>query len=147
MAIDENKAIIRRYIEELWNGRNLAVADQLFAANYTIHQGGQLIPATPEFLGQSIATIISGLPDLRMAIDHLIAEGDLVVANWTNRGTQTGELPLPGQQTLPPSGREVTFTKSATFRIAESKIAEVWYVSDRLTMMQQLGAIPSPGQP
>lgn len=147
MSIDENKAIVQRYIEELWNGRNLAAADQLFAADYTIHQGGQAIPATPEFLRQSIATIINGLPDLRMTIDHLIAEGDLVVANWTNRGTQSGELQLPGRQTLPPSGREVTFTESATFRIAESRIAEVWYVSDRLTMMQQLGAISLAGQP
>jgi predicted ester cyclase len=117
----------------------------LFAPNYTIHQAGQSIPATPEFLRQSIGGILSAFPDLRMSLAHLIAEGDLVVANWTNRGTQTGEFQVPGQPGLPASGREVTFTESATFRIADSKIAEVWYVSDRLTMMQQLGAISSAG--
>lgn len=146
MSIDENKAIIRRYIDELWNRRNFAAAAELFASSYTIHQGGQSIPASPEFLGQSIAAIVNGLPDLRMTIDQVIAEGDLVVANWTNRGTQTGELQIPGQPSLPPSGREVVFTESATFRIENKRIVEVWYVSDRLTMMQQLGAIPPPSQ-
>ena len=145
MSLDDNKAVARRYIEDLWNGRNLAITDELFAPNYTIHQAGQAIPATPEFLRQSIGGILSAFPNLRMSLGHLIAEGDLVVANWTNRGTQTGEFQVPGQPSLPASGREVTFTESATFRIADSKIAEVWYVSDRLTMMQQLGAIPSAG--
>lgn len=147
VAIEDNKAIVQRYIEELWNRRNSAVAAELFTDSYTIHQGGQSIPANPEFFTQSMAIIIRGLPDLRMTIDQLVGEGDLVVANWTNRGRQTGELQLPSQQVLPPSGREVTFTESATFRIDNSRIAEVWYVSDRLTMMQQLGAISLPGQP
>lgn len=145
MSIEDNKAVARRYIEDLWNGRNLAVTGELFAPDYTIHQAGQSIPATPEFLRQSMGGILSAFPDLRMTIDHVVAEGDLVVVNWTNHGTQTGEFQVPGQASLPASGREVTFTESATFRIADSRIAEVWYVSDRLTMMQQLGAISSAG--
>jgi predicted ester cyclase len=145
MSVDDNKAIARRYVEELWNARNLAIAEELFSPNYTIHQAGQSIPANPGFLQQSISTILTAFPDFQMSIGQVIAEGDLVVVNWTNHGTQRGELQLPGQQNLPASGREVTFTESATFRIENSKIAEVWYVSDRLIMLQQLGAISSAG--
>jgi predicted ester cyclase len=145
MSVDDNKAIARRYIEELWNARDLAIAEELFSPNYTIHQAGQSIPANPGFLRQSISAILTAFPDFQMSIGQVIAEGDLVVVNWTNRGTQTGEFQVPGQPGLPASGREVTFTESATFRIADSKVAEVWYVSDRLTMMQQLGAISSAG--
>lgn len=145
MSIDDNKAIARRYIDELWGARNLAIAEDIFAANYTIHQAGQSIPANPGFLRQSISTILTAFPDLQMSIGQVIGEGDLVVLNWTNHGTQRGELQLPGQPSLPASGREVTFTESATFRIENAKIAEVWYVSDRLTMLQQLGAVPSSG--
>lgn len=142
MTVTQNKAMIRRYIEEVWNQRQLDSIDELFQADYTIHQNAQTLSINREILKQSIATITSTFPDFRMALDYLVAERDMVAAYWVNRGTQTGELSLPDiPRSAPPSGNGVQFTESALFRIADSRIAEVWYVSDRLSMMQQLGLI------
>ena len=144
MPTEENKALVRRYVEEVWNDLKLDVVDELFAADYTIHQGMQSMPTSHEALKQGIATIRTAFPDLHMAIDNLICEGDKVGAHWASHGTQRGELRLPGvPQSIPPSERDVTFGEAAIFRISNGKLAEVWYASDRLTMMRQLG-LPTP---
>ena len=142
MLIAQNKAIVERYIGTVWNERQLDSIDELFEADYTVHQSAQALVISRGTLKQSIATILVAFPDFHMALDYLVAEGDRVAAYWVNHGTQTGELRLPDlPQSAPASGREVTFTESALFRIADGRIAEVWYVSDRLSMMQQLGLI------
>ncbi|HAO31547.1 MAG TPA: ester cyclase [Candidatus Competibacter sp.] len=142
MPVSQNKAIVQRYIEAVWNQRQLDGIDTLFEENYTIHQNGQALAINREMLKQSIRTILSAFPDFHMALDSLVAEGDRVAAYWINSGTQTGELRLPDMpQSAPPSARTTTFAESALFRIAADKIAEVWYVSDRLSMVQGLGLI------
>lgn len=144
MPTEENKALVRRYVEEVWNDLKLGVVDELFAADYTIHQGMQSMPTSHEALKQGITTIRTAFPDLHMAIDNLICEGDKVGAHWASHGTQRGELRLPGvPQSIPPSERDVTFGEAAIFRISNGKLAEVWYASDRLSMMRQLG-LPTP---
>ena len=142
MSATQNKAIVQRYIEEVWNQRQLDRINELFQENYTIHQNAQSLPIDRETLKQSITMILDAFPDFHMALDALIAEGDRVAAYWINRGTQTGELRLPDlPQAAPPSARAATFAESALFRIAAEKIAEVWYVSDRLSMVQGLGLV------
>lgn len=142
MSLDENKAAVSRYFTEAWNNQNVAVVDDLFVADYVIHQGGQSLPIGREMLKEGILTIRRAFPDFRMRIDHLLAEDDRVTALLTNEGTHRGDLSLPDLgRTLPATGRRVLFTEAALFRFAAGRIAEAWYVSDRLAMLRDLGAV------
>jgi predicted ester cyclase len=146
MSTEQNKAIVRRYIEEVWNQQNFGAIYELFVPNYTIHQGSQSIKTSHEALKQGIVAAHDTFPDFHMTIDNLVGQGDKTAAHWTNSGTQKGSLRLPeSQQNIPASDKKVEFAESAIFRIEGSRIAEGWYVSDRLSMLQQLGVVPSIG--
>jgi steroid delta-isomerase-like uncharacterized protein len=83
----------------------------------------------------------SAFPDLQVTIHDQIAEGDTVVTRKTYHGTQLGAF-----MGLPPSGKQMTVEVIDIFRIADMKITEHWVVGDELGMLQQLGALPAPGQ-
>jgi len=72
-------------------------------------------------------------------VHELIAEGDTVVAYWTNTGTHQGEF-----MGIPPSGRKVTISGIDVHRLRDGKMAEHWHVIEELQMLQQLGVVPMP---
>ena len=80
---------------------------------------------------------IAAIPDVTATIEDIIAEGDRVAVRMTMRGTQKGEF-----RGIPPTGKTAVMTEMSIYRISEGKIAEGWDLSDRLGLMQQLGAIP-----
>lgn len=137
-----NSDVVRRYFTEAWNAGAVAVVDELFVDDYVIHQGGAAMPVTRETLKGGILAIRGAFPDFQMHIDHVVADGDRVVAMLSNEGTHQGELMLPDLgRSLPPTGRRVSFTEAALFRFTDGRIAEAWYVSDRLAMLRALGAV------
>jgi steroid delta-isomerase-like uncharacterized protein len=140
MSTDENKVIVRRF-EELFSEKRVDRADEFVARDYLDHaaQPGQ----APGLDGakQKWAMFIAAIPDLRVPIEDLVAEGDKVVVRWTAEGTQRGEL-----LGIPPTGKRLRFSGISIYRLAEGKVAEVWEQFDRLGLMQQLGVVPSPGQ-
>ena len=141
MSIEENKAVVRRVWEELANQKDLALVDELFASNYVFHgAGGQEIRG-PEGLKQTLATQFTAFPDLHTTIEDMVAEGDKLVARLTATGTHQGEY-----QGIAPTGKKVTGTVININHGVGGKVVETWQVSDRLSMMQQLGVIPTPGQ-
>jgi predicted ester cyclase len=81
--------------------------------------------------------IRAGLPDLRRVVHRQVAEGDLVVSHFTDRGTHQG--PLMG---LPPSGRTIAVDGINIARVQNGRITELWHVEDLMGLMRQLGAIP-----
>ena len=130
MSLEENKALVRREQEELWNHTgNLDAAQELFA------------PEQAEAAKQVAADVRRGFPDVVSTIEDLIAEGDKVVARWRARATHQGEY-----MGIPPTGNRVDFRGISVYRIEGGKIAESWNVSDDLGLMRQIGAIPEPGQ-
>jgi predicted ester cyclase len=129
MSTEENKAVVRREQEELWNHTgDLDAAEELFAA-------GQA-----EAAKQEAADFRQGFPDVVSTIEDIIAEGDKVVAHWRSRATHQGNY-----MDIPPTGNRVEFTGISVYRIEEGKIAESWTVEDQFGLMQQIGAIPDPG--
>jgi predicted ester cyclase len=78
-----------------------------------------------------------------LIVEDQIAEGDRVVSRLTIRGTQTGPLALPNVPTMPPSGRRFEMTEIRIDRIVDGRIAESWFVYDRLGWFEQLGILPS----
>jgi len=140
MSTEANKAIVRRYLEEAWNQRNVGIIDELMATNYARYLGGQASPLDREGQKQRIASFHQALPDVHLTIEDLVAEGDKVVFRITIRGTQEG--PLMG---VAPTGRQVTFSAIDIARLAEDKIVEHWGQMDPFGLLQQLGGVPRPG--
>jgi predicted ester cyclase len=133
VSAEENKAAVRREVEELYNHTgNLDVADEIFSPDYVSYE-----PTSGETRGiegarQFAATFREAFPDLQCTIDDMVAEGDKVVMRFRGSGTHQGETEAFG----PATGK----------RLSEGKIVEAWTNFDALGMMQQLGMVPEPQQ-
>jgi predicted ester cyclase len=130
MSAEENKNLVRREQEELWNHiGNLDAAEELFVTEQA------------EAARQEAADFRQGFPDVISTLEDLIAEGDRVVARWRSRATHQGEY-----MGIPPTGKEVEFTGISVYRIETGKIAESWTVEDELGLMRQISAVAEAGQ-
>jgi steroid delta-isomerase-like uncharacterized protein len=134
---EENKAQFRRTYEELLNGGNLAVAEELVAPNFVNHEAPPVKDLGPESM-RGVATMLrTAFPDLHFEIEELVAEGDTVAGRVTMRGTHEG--PLMG---MPATGRTVRQDHMHFVRFRDGKAVEHWGVRDDVTMMRQLGKFP-----
>jgi steroid delta-isomerase-like uncharacterized protein len=135
---EENKAITRRFLEEIFAGGNLDLVDELFTPDFVLHD-----PSVPqevrgiEALKQYITMYRTAYPDTHFTVEDQIAEGDRVVTRWTGQGTHQGEL-----MGIPPAGKQVTVTGIELDHFSGGKIEESWVSYDALGMMQQLGIVP-----
>lgn len=141
MSAEENKAKVRRIVEEVYNKGNLDVVDEILASDYIYHgPGGQEVRG-PEGMKQMMGMFRSAFPDLYIITEDLVAEGDKVVQRYTVRGTHKGDL-----MGIAPTGKQVTITGMIMLRFAGGRIAEGWENYDELGMMQQLGVVAPPGE-
>ncbi len=140
MSTEENKATIRRYIEEAWNKGNVAIIDELMAPSYARYMAGSAPPLDREGQKQRIKGFLNAFPDLRLTIEDLVAEGDKVVFRMTGRGTHHSAF-----MGIAPTGKPMTITIIDIARFANGQVVEHWGNRDDLGMLQQLGAIPMPG--
>lgn len=139
MSLEENKAVVLRMTEEFHNKGNIESAGQFFGGAYVHHD-----PASPHVtdlggLKEALRTFRAGCPDLHITTDELLADGDKVTKRWTWHATHTADL-----GGLPPTGRRITMSGLELFRLADGKSVESWVAYDNLSMLQQLGAIPTP---
>jgi predicted ester cyclase len=134
MSAEENKALARRVLEEMFNKGNLDVADELLAPNYVDHD-----PAMPEDIHgpegfkQYVSGYRSAFSDLHLTFEDQIAEGDKVVTRWTGTGTHDGEL-----SGIAPTGNRVTLPGMEIVRISGGKLVEGWEGYDTMNLMRQL---------
>jgi len=137
---EANKAIVVRYIDEVWSQGNLDTLDEISSADAVGHSPVE--PNNPVVgieAGKQTTTVYrAAFPDLHLTIDDMIAEGDKVVVRWSSTGTHQGEF-----VGIPPTGKQITSTGVVICRIADSVIVETWWAWDALGQLQQLGAIPS----
>jgi steroid delta-isomerase-like uncharacterized protein len=134
---EQNKAHIRRVIEEVYNRGDLRVVDEVAASDLVIHAPSQEIRGR-EGAKQYVAALRAGFPDLRFTVEDQVAEGDMVVTRWTARGTHGGEF-----QGVPATGREIRLAGTDIDRIAGGKVVECWAQVDELGLMRQLGVLPA----
>jgi steroid delta-isomerase-like uncharacterized protein len=137
---EANKALVRRFANELMNRGNLQVADEICAPNAVNHSAPPGSPAGPAGVKQMVTMYRSAFPDMRVTIEDLVAEGDKVAARWSVTGTHRGEL-----MGIPATGKRVTVTGMEINRFAGGKLVEHWESFDQLGLMQQLGVVPTPG--
>jgi steroid delta-isomerase-like uncharacterized protein len=138
MSVEDNKAIVRRYIEVGWSKGDMEVVLDSVDANYRRHQPNMMMPVET---GEDLTTLINayraGVPDLHIAIEHLVAEDDWVVTRVRCTGTHSAEL-----AGIPASGRSVDFTASDIFQMVDGRIIESWHNVDDFGLLQQVGALP-----
>ena len=135
---EENKALVRRYFEEIWDKGNLDLIDELLTTDFVRHGP---TATEGEVRGQEgfeglVSMYRSALPDRRVSIEDQIAEGEMVVTRWRARGTHQGEL-----MGNTPTGNQASVRGILVDRISRGKIEEEWADYDTLHLMQQIGAV------
>jgi steroid delta-isomerase-like uncharacterized protein len=137
--LEENKAIVGRWFDEFWNKGNTATVDELSTPAVLMYY-----PLTGELRGrdslkQMIRQVRAAFPDAHFSLQgDFIAEGDKVVARWKGVATHKGSFGA-----IPATGRSATWTGITIFRIAEGKVAEETGEEDALSVLQQLGVMPT----
>ncbi len=137
------KSIARRFIDELWNGRQLQIADEIIAADCVTHQlrsGSEPVdaPRGPDAVRKQIGDWTTGFPDIRYEVRHMLAEDERVVSQCVLRGTHQGVW-----LGIQPTGKSISIEMTLTQRIADGKIAEDWVLADFFGVFQQLGLVAS----
>lgn len=139
--VSENKRVARRYFEEVINQRNLNLADEVFAPDFVNHAADASQASGVEALKQFFAMLAAGFPDFQGIVEDLFTEDDRVAVRFTFLGTHEGEF-----MGIPATGKRVTMPGIDILRVTDGRITELWGQEDWLGMMQQLGAIPPPGE-
>ena len=138
---EENKAIIRRFFEEVWNEKNINVIDEVIAAEQVDHSLPPGLPAGVEGVKMFVGMYLNAFPDTQMTIEDQIADGDRVVTRWRATGTHKGEL-----MGIPATGKQMSITGIDINVVSGGKSVEHWGEFDQMAMMQQLGVAPAPGE-
>ena len=128
MSTEQNKAVVRRFIEQTLTHMDNALVDELFAPDYVNH----LVPGGREGFKQFFTVLSTAFPDLKsdFSVERLIAEGDYVMVRATMHVTN--------------AGKEATGSGLGEFRLANGKIVEDWPISDVADLLQQVGVtLPS----
>jgi steroid delta-isomerase-like uncharacterized protein len=141
MSTEENKAMVRRIFEEVFNKGNLSVVDEIMANDYVFHMGQGMDVKGPDGFKQFATMFRTAFPDLHITIDDMVAEGDRVATRETMRGTHKGDF-----MGIRPTGKQCTTTGMVIIRFAGGKEVEAFGIVDMLAMYQQLGIVPPMGQ-
>jgi predicted SnoaL-like aldol condensation-catalyzing enzyme len=138
--IERNKAVIRRFVEQVQNDNDWDAYDELNDPEFVNLSAPPGVPPDREGGKMFLQSFANGFPDARFTIDDMVAEGDRVVTKKTVSATHTGEF-----AGIPPTGNRVELTYVDILRLRDGRIVEHWLSMDQLTFMQQLGVIPTQG--
>jgi len=134
-SIDANKRLYMRLADEVLNGKDLSVVDELIAADFAEHVGSERREIGPEGFKAARRRRNIAFPDWHVTVDDLLSEGDKVIVRATGQGTHRGEF-----MGIPPTGKRVIVRWIAIYRVRNGKLAEHWQNLDDLGMLKQLGA-------
>jgi steroid delta-isomerase-like uncharacterized protein len=141
MSAQKNKAIVRRFVDEVQIGGNIDAIAELCSPEFVNHSAPPQVPSNREGVRQLTAMFRQAFPDSYLTVEDMVADGDKVATRKTFHGTHQGEF-----MGIPPTGLQVSIGLIGIVRIADGKVVEHWSIEDTLGMMQQLGVIPQPGQ-
>ena len=136
MSAEKNKAITCRFVDEVLNQGNFAVADELLAPNLIFHFPGSLRAGTRESCKLLITMFREAFPDLHTTIEEQVIEGNTVITCLTFQGTHEEDF-----QGIPPTREQATFSGIMTLSFIDGKIEENWMHMDMPGLLQQLGMI------
>jgi steroid delta-isomerase-like uncharacterized protein len=134
--LEEHKALVRRWFDEVWNQGSADAVDQLLAADAVVHGLGEAMTG-PEGFKRFHAAYREAFPDVQIEIQDMVAEGDRVAFRWTATATHRG-----GSLGFAATNRTVRFEGMGIVRVRNGKLIEGWNTFDQLGMLQQLGVVP-----
>lgn len=134
---EENKAIVRRIVQEIWNAGNLDLADKLVSPDYVDNVAGSGSAVGPDGFKDAVNGVRAAFPDFAITINDMISEGDKVALVWTFIGTHKGEL-----MGIAPTEKLIEFDGIYLYRFKDGKLVERSGKRDMFKLMSQLGAIP-----
>ncbi len=134
---EKNKAIVRRIVQEIWNGGNLDLADKLISPDYVDNVAGSGTSVGPDGFKDAVNGVRDAFPDFTLTINDMISEGDKVALVWTFIGTHKGEL-----MGIAPTEKLIEFDGIYLYRFKDGKLVERSGKRDMFKLMSQLGAIP-----
>lgn len=137
---EKNTVAMKRFYEEIVNKGNLKLIDELVAAEFVEHEELPGMKPGREGLKDFFTMFRAAFPDLQFQVNDLVAKGDKVWAYITIRGTHKGQF-----MDMAPTGKGIEIKGFDIIRLVNGKAVEHWGLTDSMTMMQQLGAIPMPG--
>jgi steroid delta-isomerase-like uncharacterized protein len=135
----ENEAVVRRFYEEMNNGRKNELAADLFTADHKFHDPQVPTADGPEGVVAAVSTYQTSVKG-HWEINDIFSTSDKVVVRWTGTGEHVAEL-----NGIAPTGRKIDVSAISIHRMEGGKIAETWEVWDTLGFLQQLGVIPAMG--
>jgi predicted ester cyclase len=138
MSIETNKALVRRFYDQVLNGRRAEAIDELAVTGYDEHDPLPGQRAGRDGLKDRVSMLIDGLAPT-FTVEDVVAEGDRVVVRWTNSARHVGDF-----LGIPPTGRSCAIAGIDIYRLEDGRLAEHWHVIDQLAMLQQLGLMPAP---
>ena len=142
MSTEQNKSVVSRWMDELFNKGNVSINDEILAPNYINHD-----PNLPEDnrsrdgFKQFVSMVRAAFSDFQLNCLDQVAEGDRVATRFSMGGTHKGEF-----MGIAPTNQQSQITGISIERIEDGKVVETWVNWDAMGMMQQLGVIPPPGQ-
>ncbi len=147
MSLEDNKAVVRRFFDELWNQHKLELAEELLSPGHVAHtpDPGHKVRGLND-AKQYITQFRRAYPDLRFSIEEMFGEGDKVFVRYTCNGTNRGEKQghashLDGHAHA--TGKPIALVGMAEFHFEQGKIGDLWVLWDRLDLSQQLGVTPA----
>lgn len=133
----ENKALVRRYVDEVLNKGKLALIEELFAPTFVDHDSSMPEAKGPAGVKQLAAMVRASFPDLHFTIEDMIAEKDKVVYRYSVRGTHQKDF-----MGIAATGKQISFTGIHIYRVGDHKLQEEWENWDMIGLMRQLGVVP-----
>ena len=137
MSTEGNKALVRRFVDEVQSAGNTDAIDEICSPEFVNHSSPPGVPSNREGVKQLTAMFRQAFRDSYFIVEDMIAEGDKVATRKIFHGTHQGEF-----MGIPPTGQQVSMGLIDIVRIADGKVVEHWSVADNLGMMQQLGILP-----
>jgi steroid delta-isomerase-like uncharacterized protein len=138
VSTEANKAVVQAWIEA-FNDRDEQAEAAALAPGFVSHGPGAPGPLNSEQWMQFTASFVEAFPDLRITVEEIVAEGDIVATRNAFHGTHTGDF-----QGIPPTNKRVAFSEQTFDRMEDGKVAEHWFELDQLGLLQQLGVAPGP---
>jgi steroid delta-isomerase-like uncharacterized protein len=139
----DNKAIVRRLYEEVWNKRRLELVDDLISPSHALHDPNLSGSAVgPEAYKRQVTRFITAFPDLRFTVEDIVGEKEKLAVAWTISGTHKGEF-----MGIPATNKKVSVDGITISHIVDAKIMDSYLSWDAWGMMQQLGVVPALGEP
>ncbi len=129
MSLSTNKALVKSFVEEVFNNHNLEAIER-----YSAEQGREGFKQKKEGFKESLSAQFKAFPDIQVKIEHILAENDLVIVFLSFTGTHTGEF-----RGMPPTNKRVNIRSADLYRIENEKIVEHWDVVDQLNLLQRIG--------